>query len=157
MKKFSFGSLVLLLSLIQQSQAQTYVNLFREYLPQNYLKEEDIVEQMEYNLNQYAMTNPDLIYYYLNYLNSIEEQKIFNRDSNYYNILQYENSISNALNNNWVEEEIINSKNLSEIEWIDRELESLLDEFRAPELSAPKNSIILKIDKNLQKFYTYKF
>jgi hypothetical protein len=156
MKKFSFGSLVLLLSLIQQSQAQTYVNLFREYLPQNYLKEEDIVEQMEYNLNQYAMTNPDLIYYYLNYLNSIEEQKIFNRDSNYYNILQYENSISNALNNNWVEEEIINSKNLSEIEWIDRELESMLDEFRAPELSAPKNSIILRIDKNLQKFYTYK-
>lgn len=156
MKKFSFGCLVLLLSLTQHSQAQTYVNLFREYLPQNYLKEEDIVEQMEYNFNQYAMTNPDLIFYYLNYLNSIEEQKIFNRDSNYYNILQYEHAISNTLNNNWVEEEIINSKNLSEIYWVDRELESMLDEFRIAELSAPKNSINLEIDKNLQKFFTYK-
>jgi hypothetical protein len=156
MKKFSFGCLVLLLNLIQHSQAQTYVNLFREYLPQNYLKDEDIVEQMEYNFNQYAMTNPDLIYYYLNYLKSIEEQKIFNRDSNYYNILQYEHSISNTLNNNWVEEEIINSKILSEIYWVDRELESMLDEFRIAELSAPKNSIKLEIDKNLQKFFTYK-
>jgi len=156
MKKFSFGSLVLLLYLTQYSQAQTYVILFSEYLPQNYLKDEDIVEQMEYNFNQYAMTNPDLIYYYLNYLNSIEERKIFNRDSNYYNILQYEHSISNKYNNSWVEEEILRAKNLSEIEWIDWELESLLDEFRVAELSAPKNSINLEIDKNLQKFFTYK-
>ena len=156
MKMFSFGCLVLLLCLIQYSQAQTYVNLFREYLPQNYLKDEDLVEQMEYNFNQYAMTNPDLIYYYLNYLSSIEEHKIFNRDSNYYNILQYEHSISNTLNNNWVEEEIINSKNLSEIDWVDRKLESLLDEFSMAELSAPKNSINLEIDKNLQKYFTYK-
>lgn len=156
MKKFSFGCLVLIIYSFQPLMAQTYVNLFAEYLPQKYLEDKEKVEQMEYNLNQFAMTNPDLIYLYLNYLNSVEEQKIFSRDSNYFNILQYETMISNRLNNDWVEEEIRNSKKLSEIEWIDRELESLLDEFRMPELSVSKYSINLEIDKNLQKFFTYK-
>ena len=143
MKKFSFGCLVLIIYSSQPLMAQTYVNLFAEYLPQKYLEDEEKVEQMEYNLNQFAMTNPDLIYLYLNYLNSVEEQKIFSRDSNYFNILQYETMISNRLNNDWVEEEIRNSKKMSEIEWIDRELESLLDEFRMPELSVSKYSINL--------------
>ncbi|MGB5289168.1 MAG: hypothetical protein WBN42_11820, partial [Ignavibacteriaceae bacterium] len=66
MKKFSFGCLVLIIYSFQPLMAQTYVNLFAEYLPQKYLEDKEKVEQMEYNLNQFAMTNPDLIYLYLN-------------------------------------------------------------------------------------------
>jgi hypothetical protein len=156
MKKFSFGCLIILIYSFQLLQAQTYVKLFSDYLPDKYLKDEEKLEQMEYNLNLFAQTNPDLIYFYLNYLNSISEKKIFNRDSNYYNILQYEISINNSYNNKWVEEEITEAKKLKEPELIIQKLESLLDEFRAPESNEPKYTVELKIDRNLQKFFTYK-
>jgi len=156
MKKFSFGSFVFLLLSFQSLQAQIHVKLFSEYIPKIYLEDEDKVEQIEVNLNQYAMTDPDLIYYYLNYLELIEEKKIFNRDSNYFNILQYESSLSNTLNNKWVDEEMSKLVSLTEPGLIMDELESLLDNFRVSETNPPKATIELFVDLNLQKFFAYK-
>jgi len=156
MKKFSFGSLVFLLFSFQSLLAQNYVKLFTEYIPKLYLEDEDKVEQIEINLNQYAMTDPDLIYYYLNYLDLIEEKKIFNRDSNYFNILLYEAFISNSLNNKWVDEEMLKFVSLTEPGIIMDELESLLDDFRVSETNPPESTIELYVDLNLQKFFAYK-
>jgi len=156
MRKFSFSCVIILIYFSQLTFPQNYVKLFSEFLPEKYLKHEDKVEQIEYDLNHFAKTNPDLIYYYINYLDLITEQNIFNRDSNYYNILQYENSISNRYNNKWLDEEINRAKPLPESELLSDELISLLEEFEVPKKNVPKHSTELKIDKNFQKFLTYK-
>jgi hypothetical protein len=121
-----------------------------------YLEKEENIEQAEYRLEFFAKVNPDLIYYYLNYLNLVANDSIYNRDSNYYNILQYENSVSVRYNNEWVEKEIRYAENLAEPELVFNELESMLDEFWISDFETPNYTIELKHDKNLQKFFTYK-
>jgi hypothetical protein len=102
------------------------------------------------------MINPDLIYYYINYLNISSNSKVFNRDSNYFSILNYEASVSSTLNNEWVEEKIKIAATLSEPDLAKQELISLLDDFEVQKSDAHKYSVKLYVDKNLQKFYSYK-
>jgi hypothetical protein len=156
MGKFAFYILIIFISLAQASHSQSNVQLFSDYLPEEYLKDEDKLEQVEINLNYYAEINPDLIYYFLNYLDALVNKKISDRDSNYYSILQYEISKSNKLNNTWVGKQLDKIQNLTESDLIIDELESLIDEFEVPETYAPEIKINLAIDNNLQKFYTYK-
>ena len=156
MKKFSIGWFLILICFSQVTQSQTYVDLFSEYLPKEYLKHSNKVEQMEISLTQLSRINPDLIYYYLSYLEYITERKIFSRDSNYYNILQYEVSLSSKYNNEWVDKKLDEVDSIHEPELILGELKSLLDDFRVKEQESPKYSVKLNVDKNLQKFFSYK-
>ncbi len=156
MKTFSFICIIILFISPNFIFSQNYTNIFSDFLPQNFLTDEDKLEQAESNLNQFAKTNPDLIYYYLKYLNSITEQKIFNRDSNYYNILQYELSKSIINSNRWIEEELQKSDSLTESDLLNNELESIIEEFELPEKEIPEYTIELKVDTNFQKFLTYK-
>lgn len=156
MKKFSFGCLLIFFYLSQPLHAQSYVNLFSDYIPAEYLKNEDKIEQMEINLNYYSMINPDLIYYYLNYLTISVNTEVFNRDSNYYSILNYEASISGRLNNEWVQKEMDFTDSLSEPDLAIKELKSLLDDFEVQKLNAQKNTVELYVDENLQKFFSLK-
>ena len=153
MKKFSIGWFLILICFSQVTQSQTYVDLFSEYLPKEYLKHSNKVEQMEISLTQLSRINPDLIYYYLSYLEYITERKIFSRDSNYYNILQYEVSLSSKYNNEWVDKKLDEVDSIHEPELILGELKSLLDDFRVKEQESPKYSVKLNVDKNLQKFF----
>jgi hypothetical protein len=156
MKKIIITFLFFVICASQEIKPQSFVTVFSNHIPNEYLKDEDKVEQMEINLNYYAMINPDLIYYYLNYLDISANNKVFNRDSNYFSILNYEASISSKLNNEWVEKKIKIAESLSEPTLAKNELESLLDDFEVQEFNAREYSVKLFIDKNLQKFYSYK-
>jgi len=156
MNKTIFLFLSIIICISQEINSQSYVDLFSDHIPDKYLEDEDKVEQMEINLNYYAMINPDLIYYYLNFINISANTKVFNRDSNYYSILNYEASISSRLNNEWINQETSKIENLSEPVLAKNELESLLDDFRVEELNTQKNTVELYVDKNLQKFYSLK-
>ena len=156
MGKFIFCILLIYISLAQVSHSQSNVQLFSDYLPEEYLKDEDKLEQVEINLNYYAEVNPDLIYYFLNYLDALVNKKISNRDSNYYNILQYEISLSSKYNNEWVDQKLDEVDSIQEPELILDELKSLLDDFRVKEQESPKYSVKLNVDENLQKFFSYK-
>lgn len=102
MIKYILICIITLITLAPTIFSQSNIQLFSDYLPEEYLSEEEKLEQLEVNLDQYAKVNPDLIYYYLNYLDLIVEQNVYDRDSNYYNILYYESAISNGYNNDWV-------------------------------------------------------
>jgi len=157
MKKHFFIYIITLITLAPTIFSQSNIQLFSDYLPEKYLKDDNNREQFESSIYQFARVNPDLIYYYLNYLNLLAEQNITNRDSNYYNILQYEYSVSSKQNNACVDKEVPRIKNLSESELMDEELLSLLDEYRVPEPNVLNYFIELPIDKNLQQFFTYKY
>ena len=157
MIKYIFISIIILITLAPTIFSQSNTQLFSDYLPEKYLIDEDKLEQLEETLDRFAKVNPDLIYYYLNYLNYITEQGIYDRDSNYYNILQYENSLSIHYNNEWIEREINRAQKLSESAYIVGELESYLEEFQIPQIKVSAYSIKLPVDKNLQKFFSYKY
>jgi hypothetical protein len=156
MKKIIATFLFFVICASQEIKPQSFVTVFSDHIPNEYLKDEDKVEQMEINLNYYAMINPDLIYYYLNYLDISANNKVFNRDSNYFSILNYEASISSMLNNEWVEKELDIAESVSEPELVSKNLESLLEDFEVQKFNAQKYSVDLYVDKNLQKFFSYK-
>lgn len=157
MNKHYFILVIIIICLARPILSQTNVKLFSNYLPNKYLNEEDKLEDIEDKINQLAKVNPDLIYYYLKYLNSITEQKIFNRDSNYYNILQYELSISINHNNKWIEEEVQRAESLTTSDLLNNELESIIEDFEFPEKEFPEYTVELEVDTNFQKFLTYKY
>ena len=154
MNKIIIFALFLIICTFQEIKSQSFVDLFSDYIPIEYLKDEDKVEQMEINLNYYVMINPDLIYYYINYLNKSANNNVFNRDSNYFSILNYGASVSSSLNNEWVNQEISKVDNLSEPALAKNELESHLNDFYVEEMNTKKFTVELYVDKNLQKFFS---
>ena len=156
MKKLTVFDFIVLSALLQNTFSQSYFKLFSDYLPVNYLNTEDKREQVDINLNQLAQINPDLIYYYIKYLNLMGAQRVTNRDSNYYNMLQYGISVSSKQNNDWVMEEIEHAEKLAPSKLIFNRVESKLEDFIVSQSDIPKYSVELEVDKNLQKYFSYK-
>ncbi len=81
--------LFILLSSVQVF-SQNYLPLFSGYMPESIMKDEDFKNQVNINIGHYASVNPDLVYYYIMYIDKRFGEKITNPDSNYYNLLRSE-------------------------------------------------------------------
>lgn len=138
-----------------QIKSQDLTRSYALYLPAIASENKEYQEQINASLHYYARLNPELIYYYIKYLDARFNQKISNADSNYHNYLL---SLEKELvieRNKWIQTQkteawdYVNS-------WIEyRRIASLYDEFDVERQESKKVTIIPDTDKKLQDYFIY--
>ena len=96
MKKVLLLSLLFFISI----HAQDYVRLYQEFIPLQRIKSsKSLISTFNKNIDALAKINPDLIYFYIKYMNLMIGENIANPDSNFKNILDiYSNNYRYQIN-----------------------------------------------------------
>lgn len=137
-----------------QIYSQNYLPLFSDYLPGSVMNDKDFQNQVELNIQHYASVNPDLVYYYVKYLEKRFGEKVIDPDSNYYNLLREKDCVYRKARNTWVEEELKSADEISPRTFsiaVKRNLEELYQE----DIKDYRSSIELNVDERMQLYFTY--
>jgi hypothetical protein len=138
-----------------QIKAQDLTRSYALYLPAIVSENKEYHEQINASLQYYARLNPELIYYYIKYLDARFNQKISNLDSNYYNYLLAREKELVPERNEWVSEQ----KNQAWVyvnSWIEyRKIASLYNEFEAERSDATEVKITPETNEKLKDYFIY--
>ena len=118
------------------------------------MSDKDFQNQVGANIEYYASVDPDLVYYYIKYIEKRFGEKNTNPDSNYYNLLREKDYKYRTARNLWVQSEINAADEFSPntlsstVKRYLSELQQLnLNEYKAPEE--------LPINESLSAYFTY--
>ncbi|HKB85720.1 MAG TPA: hypothetical protein VKD08_06100 [Ignavibacteriaceae bacterium] len=148
-----FAILFILLSSIQIF-SQNYLPLFSGYVPEPIMKDEDFKNQVNINIGHYASVNPDLVYYYIMYIDKRFGEKITNPDSNYYNLLRSEDYKFRKARNKWIQEEMKKAEGINPgvlFSAVRSNLSALYQE----EINKYTDSVSLPVDEGKLQYFTY--
>ncbi len=141
--------------------SQSLINLYKNYIPKDAIKNSVDRNTIESNIEAYSQINPDLIYYYLNYLDAFFNKRIHNLDSNYMNILNDRKNYYSFNKSLWADKQIdeINNKvtDTNDLEKIFRkwEMKYEFQGFGTDEYNPPKKIKSLPIDSNMVEYFDY--
>lgn len=148
-----FSFLILLSSSI--SYSQNYLQLFSGYIPDTILKDNDFKNQVDINIGNYASVNPDLVYYYIMYLNKRFGEKITSADSNYFNLLREQDHEYRTLRNEWVKNEMRGADEIEPGILSTAIKNNLSDLFWNDQVKYRDTLKILTVDEKLQAYFAY--
>ncbi|MDP4175843.1 MAG: hypothetical protein Q8933_17835 [Bacteroidota bacterium] len=140
---------------VSNNYCQDLSQYFSKHVPQNYLKDENSTKQLNVNLSMYASVNPNLIYFYLKYLEQHDTKHIYNLDSNYYNILSSNYAFHSNKRNELIDKEIKITKDRPLDRFKKRELIILLNNLKLSFQNNRSSVIILPVDSNKMAYYSY--
>jgi hypothetical protein len=148
-----FSFLLILSSSI--SYSQNYLQLFSGYIPDAITKNDDFKKQVDVNIGNYASVNPDLVYYYIMYINKRFGEKIISADSNYYNLLREKDHEYRILRNEWVKNEMLGADEIEPGILSTAVKNNLSDIFWKDEVKYRDTLKILTVDVKLQAYFAY--
>lgn len=147
--------LILLIALTGTSFSIGNYELFKRYIPKNVFLDLENGKSIKDNLDYYAGLNPDLIYYYINFLDLKINKKISRREDNGYYILQ--NMVNKSLmqREKWLTSRIQAFNNIPDIQTAKWNINNIYRDFIVDEaelLPAGKNG---SPDTNKINYFSY--
>ncbi len=134
--------------------SQNYLPLFSGYIPDSVMKDDDFKNQVDINIRYYAGVNPDLVYYYIMYVDKRFGENIFSADSNYYNLLREKDYEFRNGRNEWVENEMKPVDNILP-GILSSAIKRYLSDLYKKKMKKYESLIELPVDENLLNYFSY--
>ena len=138
--------------------AQNYVELYSDYLPQNVGKNAVLTKLVNTKADYFARLDPDLIYFYLNYLDLYMNQSIMDKDANSLSYLDYREEKAWEQKNEWSERELRILDGLDINGRLRRTVASIFNFGVFTKSAEDTNSQVpYNIDNNMKNFYVCRY
>jgi hypothetical protein len=147
-------SLIVAILFTVSCPGQTLVDVFKDDLPLKYVKDESDLQNINFNLDYYSSLEPNLIFYYIKYLNNLLVLKIKQPDQNGLKELYKLRDIYLFRRNNWLEYQInkIESKGFIRIK-TNAMVEPFEDYIEDVDISGNR----IPTSNDTVQYFTYKF
>jgi hypothetical protein len=147
-------SLLILINIGTYAFSTPYIELFKNYIPEALHEDASYLNGVEESLQYYVKLHPDLIYYYLSYLNEKFVEKNNNPKTNYLNDLNNAKKSFLKKRSNWAEDQIqgIYSKITSRLK---RDKMSSVFEDLVEDIEIDLESIFVEEDIALKEYFIY--
>jgi hypothetical protein len=147
--------LVIFIIVTSLIRAQNLVDLYEDYFPKQLLQEVESRKSIEYNLNLYSNIHPDLIYYYIKYINSFVIDRVLNPDSNYSNLLKHYRYEYSKERSKWAANQINSIENYTSVRLKRSAMKNLYEDVMYNQKDFFGDIPQVEKDVNLQEFFNY--
>jgi hypothetical protein len=156
MKTFSISLAIIIISssFISAQDGLKYYDLIKNYLPEQYSYNKLYQESFGENIKSFVNIHPDLIYYYLEHLNSLA-MKVSNPDSNYSHLLNYHRKRLQGKKSNWALNQNKKISELADLRIMRNKMQSYLDDYIIYYETSDQINFVLQVDTNKIEFFNY--
>jgi len=135
--------------------SQYYTKLFEDLIPREITKNAKYIEMTETNFETYADIHPDLVYYYIEYLNSFLAKKINKPALNYFNILAHYRKKYETEKQDWLTKQKEEIELKVENRFKREKITSYIANFQKPSEPYSITPPDLPINENLKNYVCY--